>query len=37
MWAGQIVRHKISPATFRRGFLVCLLLLGVEMILKPLF
>jgi uncharacterized membrane protein YfcA len=37
MWAGQIVRRRISPVVFRRGFLICLLLLGVEMILKPLF
>ncbi len=36
MWAGQIVRNRISPATFRRGFLVCLLLLGVEMAVRPL-
>jgi hypothetical protein len=36
MWAGQVVRNRINPATFRRGFLVCLLLLGVEMILRPL-
>jgi uncharacterized membrane protein YfcA len=36
MWAGQIVRNRISPGTFRRGFLVCLLLLGVEMALRAL-
>lgn len=36
MWAGHIVRNRISPATFRSGFLVCLLLLGMEMTLRPL-
>lgn len=34
MWAGQIIRHRVSPATFRRWFLICLFLLGVEMIVK---
>ncbi|WP_127076548.1 sulfite exporter TauE/SafE family protein [Rhodomicrobium lacus] len=37
MWTGQIVRYRISSRTFRRGFLVCLLLLGSEMALRPLF
>lgn len=37
MWCGQKVRNAISPATFRRGFLICLLLLGLELIVKPLF
>jgi uncharacterized membrane protein YfcA len=36
MWLGQIVRHRISPATFRRWFLIGLLLLGVELMLRPL-
>ncbi|MFC0218641.1 sulfite exporter TauE/SafE family protein [Pseudochelatococcus lubricantis] len=36
MWAGQIIRQKISPQTFRRWFLLCLLVLGVEMLLRPL-
>ncbi|MFT4277074.1 MAG: sulfite exporter TauE/SafE family protein [Rhodopseudomonas sp.] len=36
MWAGQIVRGRISPAAFRRGFLICLLLLGTEMAMKSL-
>lgn len=36
MWAGQIVRRKVSPASFRRWFLVCLLLLGCEMLARPL-
>jgi uncharacterized membrane protein YfcA len=36
MWAGQVIRNGISPATFRRGFLLCLLLLGAEMALKSI-
>lgn len=36
MWAGQRLRDRISPATFRRIFLVGLLLLGMEMALRPL-
>lgn len=32
MWAGQALRHKISPATFRRAFLIGLLLLGTQML-----
>lgn len=35
MWAGQIIRHKVSPPAFRRWFLVGLLLLGVEMLIRP--
>ncbi|MEP9347475.1 sulfite exporter TauE/SafE family protein [Xanthobacter sp. KR7-225] len=35
MWAGQWMRHRISPAAFRRCFLVCLLLLGAEMLARP--
>lgn len=37
MWAGQKLRHRISPAAFRRVFLVFLLLLGAEMASRPLF
>ncbi|QWK79530.1 sulfite exporter TauE/SafE family protein [Ochrobactrum sp. BTU1] len=37
MWAGQVIRRKISPVIFRRGFLISLLLLGLEMMLRPLF
>ena len=37
MWAGQKLRHRISPATFRRVFLIFLLLLGAEMASRPLF
>ncbi len=36
MGAGQWVRRHIRPAAFRRGFLSCLLLLGLEMALRPL-
>src|SRR5699024_6086252 len=36
MWAGQRIRNRISPAAFRRGFLICLLLLGVEMVSRSL-
>ena len=35
MWLGQIVRQRISPATFRRWFLIGLLLLGAELVLRP--
>jgi len=37
MWAGQIIRNRVSPATFRRWFLICLLVLGAEMIVKAAF
>lgn len=36
MWAGQVVRSRISPTAFRRGFLICLLLLGCEMMMRSL-
>ncbi|KAB7895629.1 TSUP family transporter [Rouxiella sp. S1S-2] len=36
MIGGQKLRQKISPQAFKRGFLVCLLLLGVEMIWRSL-
>jgi uncharacterized protein len=36
MWAGQAVRAKVSPATFRRWFLICLVLLAAELMLRPL-
>lgn len=35
MWAGQKLRNRISPATFKRVFLLFLLLLGTEMALRP--
>lgn len=37
MSVGQFLRNRISPQTFRRGFLICLLLLGGEMMLRPIF
>jgi len=35
MWLGQVLRQKISPATFRRWFLIFLILLGAELLLRP--
>ncbi|WP_081307800.1 sulfite exporter TauE/SafE family protein [Agrobacterium tumefaciens] len=34
MWVGQKIRNIVSPATFRRWFLICLLLLGAELFLR---
>jgi uncharacterized membrane protein YfcA len=34
MWIGQHVRERISPATFRRWFFVCLLALGLQLLLR---
>ncbi|MYZ46547.1 sulfite exporter TauE/SafE family protein [Propylenella binzhouense] len=36
MWAGQIIRGKVGPTTFRRWFLIGLLGLGAEMLIAPL-
>jgi uncharacterized membrane protein YfcA len=36
MWAGQLIRNRISSIAFRRGFLMFLFLLGAEMVLRPL-
>lgn len=36
MWAGQFVRRTVSPATFKRWFLIALALLGSEMMLRGL-
>jgi uncharacterized membrane protein YfcA len=36
MQAGQRLRQRISLAAFRRWFLICLLLLGAELFLRPL-
>lgn len=36
MWVGQALRGQISPVAFRRLFLICLLLLGAELSLRPL-
>lgn len=37
MWAGQIIRNRVSPQTFRRWFLVALLILGTEMMVRSIF
>ncbi|MDP9835584.1 putative membrane protein YfcA [Neorhizobium huautlense] len=37
MWTGQVLRHRISPTAFRRGFLICIGLLGTELALRPLW
>lgn len=34
MWLGQKIRNIVSPATFQRCFLICLLLLGAELFLR---
>jgi uncharacterized membrane protein YfcA len=36
MAAGQKLRQRVSPLAFRRGFLFLLLLLGMEMLTRPL-
>lgn len=35
MWLGSIMRQKISPKTFRRCFLLFLIILGLELALRP--
>jgi uncharacterized membrane protein YfcA len=35
MWLGQHLRGRISASTFRRWFLICLLLLGLQLTLRP--
>ncbi|MEX3813986.1 TSUP family transporter [Paraburkholderia sp. BR13439] len=35
MWLGSIMRQKISPKTFRRCFLLFLIVLGLELKLHP--
>jgi uncharacterized protein len=36
MWLGTVIRGRISGATFRRWFLCCLVLLGLELVVRPL-
>jgi uncharacterized membrane protein YfcA len=36
MWLGQAIRKRVSPQTFRRWLLVCLLLLGIELVVKSI-
>jgi uncharacterized protein len=35
MWFGQWIRQHIAAATFRRWFLICLALLGLELSVRP--
>lgn len=36
MWVGQVVRKQVSPTAFRRWFLLGLLLLGADLLIRPL-
>jgi hypothetical protein len=36
MWCGQRMCRRVSPSAFRRYFLICLLILGVQLLLRPL-
>jgi hypothetical protein len=36
MAVGQRIRRGVSPALFRKWFLICLLILGCELLLRPL-
>jgi uncharacterized membrane protein YfcA len=35
MELGQRIRHRIRPAMFRQWFLICLALLGLDLIVRP--
>jgi len=35
MWAGQAVRQRISAATFRRWFLIFLVALALDLVIRP--
>ncbi|MGA7436683.1 MAG: sulfite exporter TauE/SafE family protein [Luteibacter sp.] len=37
MWLGTAVRKRISPAVFRRWFLIFIAILGIELAVHPLF
>ena len=37
MWAGTAIRERISATTFRRWFLIFLAILGLELVVRPLF
>ncbi len=37
MWLGARIRHRISPQSFRRCFLLLLMLLGLEQMLRSFF
>jgi len=34
MWLGQTIRRSVDPQTFRRWFLICLSLLGAQLVLR---
>lgn len=34
MWIGQLIRERMSPTTFRRGFFISLLLLGLYLVVR---
>jgi uncharacterized protein len=34
MAIGQRIRGRISPAAFRRGFFICLMALGIQLIAR---
>jgi uncharacterized membrane protein YfcA len=36
MALGQVIRQRVSPARFRRWFLICLVVLGAELALRPI-
>lgn len=36
LYTGQRIRKRISPLAFKRGFLVCLVLLGADMVIRAL-
>jgi uncharacterized membrane protein YfcA len=35
MGLGQVIRARVSAAVFRRWFLICLFLLGVQLLIRP--
>ena len=37
MWVGTEIRERISATTFRRWFLILLAILGLELVVRPLF
>jgi uncharacterized membrane protein YfcA len=37
MWVGTGIRERISAATFRRWFLIFLIILGLELTIRPFF
>jgi uncharacterized membrane protein YfcA len=37
MWVGTTIRERISAATFRRWFLIFLAILGLELVVRPVF